>query len=498
MGWSSWNYYGCDINENIVRSIADALVSTGLSKLGYVYVNIDDCWQASRSRNGTILEDPKRFPSGMRALSDYVHSLGLKFGLYSSAGTLTCEKRPGGLHHELQDAKTYIRNFKIDYLKYDNCFNEGMSDRNGTLKRYGDMRDALRKVTQETGTDGVVYSVCNWGEANVWEIGNLLGHSWRATGDVCDVFQGASRKSNGRACGVMDILDEVVDITGYSGPGGFNDLDMLEVGNGNMTYDEYVTHFSAWSVLKSPLILGNDITSMSRSDLVIVSNPDLIAVNQDPLGISARLAARVYFDGDQNPDDDDGDAGDFHASRKHKVNDNGQQHFPRWVKFKRENPVNDDPSSGDHERLDVWVGPLANGDHVLLIVNRGEISRGIEIDLEVVRDSEELNSTVVNGVGVKKGGFAHRHPRRPPSRAHVRDLWSGDNFVLHEAVLKVGKIRPHASVIYRVNLLDHDPLFFYKIALGVVFSLVATFLLVSMVHVIWKSNRREGYEAIRG
>lgn len=311
MGWSSWNLFACNINETLIKQMADALVSSGLSALGYSYINLDDCWQSSR--DGVIIADPLTFPSGIPALADYIHSKGLKLGIYSSAGSMTCEKRPGSLTFEETDARTYAE-WGVDYFKYDNCYEEGLSDWEGTVYRYSTMRDALNRTGRP-----IVYSICNWGFVKPWEFGKIMANSWRSTSDICDSF-------DGWWCSAMSILDLNIDLTRFSGPGGFNDLDMLEVGNGGMTLTQYQTHFSAWAALKSPLILGNDLRVMSDDIRDILSNSEVIRINQDKLGQSAHLIQRL------------------------------------------------------RGTLDVWAGELSEGERVVMVINRG---RRVELNVKV-------------------------------------------------------------------------------------------------------------------
>jgi len=276
MGWNSWNKFGCGINETLVKEIADAMVSTGLAAAGYEYVNLDDCWQISRDKTtGEIQADPEAFPSGIKALADYVHGKNLKFGLYSDAGLYTCQKRPGGLYHEEQDAQTYA-NWGVDYLKYDNCYNSLLPPK----FRYPRMRDALNKTGRP-----IYYSLCEWGQDDPWDWAADVGNSWRTTGDISDKWES-----------FIDILEKQVPIASKGGPGGWNDPDMLEVGNGGMTDSEYAAHFALWAFLKAPLIIGNDIRNMSNATLEILSNKEIIAVNQDPLG---KPATRLFNQGSQ-------------------------------------------------------------------------------------------------------------------------------------------------------------------------------------------------------
>lgn len=272
MGWNSWNHFGCNINEELIKSTAKSLISSGLADKGYVYVNLDDCWQISRDEKGRIQEDKVKFPSGIKALADYVHSLGLKFGLYSSAGEMTCERRPGSLGYEEIDAKTYAE-WGVDYLKYDNCYNKGVP----AIKRYTDMRDALMKTGRR-----IFYSICNWGEENVAHWGAEVGNSWRTTTDIEDKW-----------LSFLKILDRQVGLEKYAKPGAWNDPDMLEVGNGGMTVNEYQAHFALWALLKAPLIIGCDLTDMDEHTFKTLSNQDLINVNKDPLGREGKRISRL-------------------------------------------------------------------------------------------------------------------------------------------------------------------------------------------------------------
>ena len=252
MGWNSWNKFGCNVNETIVRGVADAMVSSGMRDAGYAYVVVDDCWHGPRDADGNISADPERFPSGMRALGDYIHSRGLKFGLYSDAGRTTCGGRPGSQGHEFQDARTYA-SWGVDYLKYDWC---ATGTRNAE-EAYALMADALRA----TGRD-IVLSICEWGSTQPWLWAANIGNLWRTTPDIYDRWEGIDRWM----IGVMNIVDRNEPLWPYAGPGHWNDADMLEVGNGGMTTGEYRAHFSLWAMMASPLIAGNDIAGMDDGD----------------------------------------------------------------------------------------------------------------------------------------------------------------------------------------------------------------------------------------
>ena len=288
MGWNSWNKFACNVNEDMIKSMADAIVKSGMKDAGYEYVNIDDCWQVSRDARGNILADPQRFPHGMKAVGDYIHSLGLKFGVYSDAGSKTCAGRPGGLGHEYQDALQYAA-WGVDYLKYDWC-NTTTQDAKAS---YANMRAAL-----DASGRAIVLSICEWGTAKPWLWGNEVGGNlWRTAGDIKDRWGGPEKWPDGSCCsnGVLGILDQQVGLQSYAGPGHWNDPDMLEVGNGGMTDVEYRSHFSLWAILAAPLIAGNDLRDMRPEIHDILTNKEVIAVDQDSLG---REGERVSKSGD--------------------------------------------------------------------------------------------------------------------------------------------------------------------------------------------------------
>jgi alpha-galactosidase len=263
MGWNSWNKFGCNVSETLIMGMADAMVSSGMKDAGYVYIVIDDCWQVSRDENGQIVADKDRFPHGIKYLADYVHSKGLKFGIYSCAGTLTCAGRPAGRGHEYQDALSYAR-WGVDYLKYDWC-NTGTQEPKAS---YSIMRDELFAAKRP-----IVFSICEWGSNKPWEWAGQVGHLWRTTGDISDTWNS-----------MIEIFSEQKDLARYAGPGHWNDPDMLEVGNGGMTTEEYKTHFSLWCMLAAPLIAGNDLQNMNPDTKSILVNKEIIAIDQDSLG----------------------------------------------------------------------------------------------------------------------------------------------------------------------------------------------------------------------
>ncbi|MBV8502418.1 MAG: glycoside hydrolase family 27 protein [Paucibacter sp.] len=303
MGWNSWNKFACNVSEQLIREQADAMAGSGMRDAGYRYIVIDDCWQKSRDADGNIQADPERFPGGIKALADYVHARGLKFGLYSDAGVLTCGGRPGSAGYEFQDARQYAR-WGVDYLKYDWC---ATGPRNAEAA-YTIMAKALR----QSGRD-IVLSICEWGTSKPGTWAHPVGHLWRTTGDIRDAWAGPKDWSHG----LVDIIDMQADLWKESAPNGWNDPDMLEVGNGGMTTTEYESHFSIWAMLAAPLIAGNDMAKMDAATKRILTNAAVIAVDQDPLG---RQARRIWREGS----------------------------------------------------LEIWVRPLQGGDRAVVLFNRGD------------------------------------------------------------------------------------------------------------------------------
>lgn len=286
MGWNSWNHFAGRVTDKDIRDSADQIVSTGMRDAGYIYVNIDDTWEAGRDAQGNILTNEK-FPD-MKALAAYVHSKGLKIGIYSSPGPKTCAGFEGSYQHEEQDAKTYA-DWGIDYLKYDLCGYRDIMDKEAGKdqdKAYAMMRAAYAKMDKALKATGrpIVFSLCQYGWDSVWKWGPTVdGNLWRTTGDIDDSYRR-----------MEEIGFSQAGLSKYAGPGHWNDPDMLEVGNGKMTTDEYTTHMTLWALLAAPLLAGNDLTSMSPADKAILMNKDVIAIDQDALG---RQGDRVSADG---------------------------------------------------------------------------------------------------------------------------------------------------------------------------------------------------------
>ena len=278
MGWNSWNTFEVNINEDLVKKTADIIVSSGLKDAGYEYIVLDDGWMVKdhRDKNGDLIPDPVKFPHGMKALIDYVHSKGLKFGLYNCAGTQTCAGYPGTRGYEYQDARFYA-NLGIDFLKYDWCNTNGIN----ATEAYTTMSKALKAAGKP-----IVFSICEWGDNQPWDWATPVGNLWRISGDIYPCFDCEYKHEEGNwsSWGVLRILEMRKDIRKFSGPDHWNDFDMMEVGNG-MTNTEDKSHFTLWSMMASPLFAGNDLRIMKSETLNILTNKEIIAINQDALGI---------------------------------------------------------------------------------------------------------------------------------------------------------------------------------------------------------------------
>ncbi|MBF9130328.1 ricin-type beta-trefoil lectin domain protein [Plantactinospora sp. S1510] len=295
MGWNSWNTFGCNINETLIRQVADSIVSSGMRDLGYKYVVVDDCWMNStRDAQGNLQANSSRFPSGMKALGDYLHARDLLFGIYQAPLDRTCAQyfgsypgATGAQGHEAQDARQFAA-WGVDYLKYDWCSPSGSID--DQVRVFSIMRDALAATGRP-----IVYSINsnsihaktgpqrNWGD---------VANMWRTTEDITNAWD--TGQTNGYPMGIQNIVNVTVPLAGYAGPGAFNDPDMMEVGRGGMNDTEMHSHFALWAMMASPLIAGNDVRSMNASTQAIMKNQNLIAINQDSLALQA---VQVSFDG---------------------------------------------------------------------------------------------------------------------------------------------------------------------------------------------------------
>lgn len=315
MGWNSWNEFGCNVDENLIKQTADAIVSSGMKDAGYEYVVIDDCWHGTRDEKGFIQPSKEHFPSGMKALGDYIHSKGLKFGIYSDVGAKTCAGRPGSRGYEYQDAFVYA-SWGVDYLKYDWCNSEGLNP----VGAYTTMRDALYKTGRP-----IVLSICEWGDNKPWEWGKPIGHLWRTTGDITDCWDCEENHGSWSSLGIMRILDKQKGLRVHAAPGHWNDPDMMEVGNSGLTVNESRAHFSMWAMLAAPLIAGNDVRNMSKEIREILTNKEVIAINQDSLGIQGLPAIT-------------------------------------------------------EDNLEIWVKPLANDEWAFCFLNRGKETKTINFD----------------------------------------------------------------------------------------------------------------------
>lgn len=290
MGWNSFYGFGQNVSEQMIRETADVMVAQGLKDVGYEYIGIDDLWQGGRDEKGFLYPDPERFPSGIKALSDYVHSKGFKFGIYSDAGIKTCCGKVGSYLYEEKDASTFA-SWGVDLLKYDYCF--APNDYEEATRRYTQMGNALKA----TGRD-ILYSVCEWGVRSPWLWARKAGgHMWRVSFDVGDCWD--SPRNVASPIGILTAIDAMADLEQFSGPGGWNDPDMLVVGLKGTGFIggpgcaeiEYQTQMSMWCMLHAPLIIGCDVRNMSESTKRILTNKEIIAIDQDVLG---RQGYRVH------------------------------------------------------------------------------------------------------------------------------------------------------------------------------------------------------------
>lgn len=338
MGWNSWNKFGVNINEDLIKATADKMVELGLVDAGYIYLNLDDGWHGERDEQGFIQVDPQKFPSGMKALADYVHSKGMKLGIYSDAGWKTCAGCAGSYGHEFQDAFTYAQ-WGVDYLKYDWCYTENINPKGA----YKLMSEALKATGRQ-----IWFSMCEWGTAKPWEWAADIAQSWRTTGDIWPYFDTIPAEFENQWHGepVMKLVDLNEPLRAYAGPGHWNDPDMLEVGNGSLTLAENRAHFTLWCMMAAPLLMGNDLTTMPEEILQILCNKDVIAIDQDPLGVQG-------------------------------------------LRLKSEGGI------------EYWFKPLEGGDWAVCFLNRGAEDKVVLIDWESLKFTDELSGKTFDPAGCK-------------------------------------------------------------------------------------------------
>ncbi len=347
MGWNSWNHFFQHVTDADLRATADAMVANGMRDAGYVYVNIDDGWQGERRADGTI-QSNDRFPD-MKGLADYIHARGLKLGIYSSPGPRTCAKFEGSYGHEEQDARTYA-SWDVDYLKYDLCSFGDLMRKAGNGDQaapaaFAMQKEAFRKMHDALAATRrpIVYSLCQYGMASVWEWGpEVGGNLWRTTGDISDKYDRMSL-----------IGFQQAGLSRYAHPGQWNDPDMLEIGNGGMTLDEYKTHMSLWAILAAPLLAGNDLSKVTPAYLAILENKDAIAIDQDDLG---KQGDRVVAEGP----------------------------------------------------YETWTKPMAGGKMAIGVFNRGELAHPIDVNLRSlgVQPASRIHDVWAN-TDVANQGVAH-------------------------------------------------------------------------------------------
>lgn len=357
MGWNSWNHFGCNVSSSLIRGVADAMAGNGMRDAGYQYVVIDDCWQVARDAKGNIVADSVRFPGGIKPLADYVHSKGLKFGIYTDAGRKTCEGRPGSYGYEAQDARSYAA-WGVDYVKIDWCNSEGLD----APTQYAKFRDALAASGRP-----IVFSICEWGQNRPHEWAPATGNLWRTTGDISDNWD--SMIAN------FDMSSQYAHV---AKPGAWNDPDMLEIGNGGLSRDESRAHMSLWAIAAAPLIAGNDVRTMgdstrdARIAREVLLNREVIAVDQDSLGVQARMI------------------------------------------------------SNNRSELQVWARPLKDGSRAVVLLNRSNVPArmnanwarmGFQNTTTRVRDLWAQKDTTVTG-----GGYG---VNVPPHGAVMLRAWQG-------------------------------------------------------------------------
>ncbi len=331
MGWNSWNTFQTNISAKLVMEIADDMVKSGMKDAGYSYIVLDDGWmKKERDSNGNLVPDPQKFPNGLKPVIDYVHTKGLKFGLYNCAGTLTCAGYPGTRGYEYQDARFYA-SLEIDFLKYDWCYTDGIN-----------AKEAYRTMSNAIKTAGrpIVFSLCEWGTYEPWLWAKDIGHLWRISGDIFNCFDCVEDHGTWKSWGVTSIIDMRKNIRQYAGPGHWNDPDMMEVGNG-MSVSEDRAHFSMWCMLAAPLIAGNDLRTMTKETISILTDKEAIAIDQDSLGVQAYLYQQK-------------------------------------------------------DSVDTWIKPLAHNELAICFLNRSKKPVSVTYDFKQNPVSDSVSNTVIN------------------------------------------------------------------------------------------------------
>ena len=394
MGWNSWNRFMTNIDEELIMATADAMVELGLVDAGYIYLNLDDGWHGERDEQGFITWDHEKFPSGMKALADYLHSKGMKLGIYSDAGNFTCAGYSGSRGYEYQDALTYA-SWGVDYLKYDWCATQNVNPRDA----YITMRNALGKAGRP-----ILFSMCEWGPSKPWEWAADVAHSWRTTRDIGPAFLPVPLSYNEdgrprwRPQSIVQIIDQNEPLRQYAGPGHWNDPDMLEVGNIHiwegityqMTPSEDRAHFTLWCMMAAPLLLGNDLTKITPEALATITNKDVIAIDQDPLGVQGLRLINTGV-------------------------------------------------------LQYWFKPLVNGDWAFCVMNIGEEPAKIDLDWAVLEVDDELSGRKTDFANINYTARDLWNKSAKPFTTKVRKNRQTVSNIVNVTV------PPHDVVLYRLT-----------------------------------------------
>jgi alpha-galactosidase len=447
MGWNNWNSLGCDVSQALLLDTSRVLLDSGLRDVGYNYVVLDDCWSDGRGSDGYIIVDKHKFPQGMKWVAKQLHNMGFLYGMYSSAGELTCARYEGSLDHEKEDAQSFA-SWDVDYLKYDNCYHKGrFGYPEVSFNRYNVMWEALNATGRP-----ILYSLCSWGEDYVHTWGMSIANSWRVSGDIYDSFSRPDDLCSctdatsphciapGSHCSVLSIINKVAPYVDRGQCGGWNDLDMLEVGLGGMTDEEYKAHFSMWAAIKSPLLIGADLRELSAQTLSILNNPAVIAVNQDPLGKSAYRIGRNL------------------------------------------NVAKDKYGIGETQ---IWSGPLYQGDQLVVFLNAADEDMEMSATLDEIfvmdgpegsaaqtkqrwniydlwaKRMDQATAEQIVESGIARPEFKKANWYNSTELPYAEGLKAGDKRLLGQQISKVGpggqvkaKVPRHAVKMYRLRSVD--------------------------------------------